>query len=72
MTTTDLRILSLAEKGDLATKLLKVAPGDELILNGEVWFRIDRSEFKVTPESNPDSDDCYWVPAKIIDIVRAF
>jgi hypothetical protein len=68
----DLRTLSLTEKIALANKLLSVAEGDEFLLNGEVWFRIDQREFKVTPVGSMDEDDCAWVPATTMDIIQSF
>jgi len=45
-----------------ATQLLRLAEGEELVVEGEVWTRFD-DEFKVSPhgEAGDYDKDCAWV-----------
>lgn len=42
-------------------KVLNVAVEDEVEIGGTMWWRLDKGEFKVSPDpENPDKD-CQWV-----------
>jgi hypothetical protein len=42
--------------------LMALKVGEEAVVNGELWWRIDHKEFKVSPHGENDPDtDCYWV-----------
>lgn len=58
--------------------IMSLRTGDELTINGRVWFRIESSEFKVhkagTEPDAPDSDTLFVERSQeeVEDLLRAF
>ena len=36
--------------------LLNLSPGQEIVIGGEIWFRMDLRNYKVSPEHEEPSD----------------
>jgi hypothetical protein len=63
------------EDSKLVWAILRMAVGEESIIKGRIWFRIDADEYKVHPEhEKTDGPNTWWVKRdreEILDVLNS-